>query len=559
MQSDQRLAIQGNVGVVMFGTPNGRVVQSQRGISVPHKEEWVCVTPPALEFDLNIDTFVMQRIDLEDKRVFWFGVYQKAFGILDPRDGGYIGYGVWTVNCCIDGAALIQVLTVAAKMLRHKCATNGKFHTSILGLTFDGDQVSYNAMKATLKPLVDAPLIAAVSQQPVVLDMRGCSDAVCANIIDTYQSELGIHAGEAIALVRSDDALSSAARRNIWPIMSLIDWMVALGQKDAGASRKLLQLKEGYIGKLTDELASAKQEVRTLEVVRFQFLETQKLVESLKEKARDLESNLADIRSKQKNDIDLNPQIEKIVEKNVENLSPILNNKIAEFLESAIQNHSKPGLDYLETVLSKLENLETVLSNLENQCQQLIDKQYPFWNQEPSVLPRKEAVIEPNNEENPRDPIPKPPTPMWPSWLFFKSVVACVMKRKNFFSLRVSAVIGSFFVVFLIVVLLRGVDNQSTIKNLHSSFENEKSRYEREISDLSSRESLLKQKLETAQVSEQKALDDLEKLKAKVRAAIAPRPKVSDPAMKDSGSQPAQDHNGNVNQSGKKKEKGNPG
>ena len=241
MQSDQRLAILGNVGVVMFGTPDGRQVVSQRGISVPHKEEWVIVTPTALEFDLNIDTFVMQRIDLEDKRVFWFGVYQKAFGILDPRDGGYIGYGVWTVNCCIDGAALIQVLTVAAKMLRHKCATNGKFHTSIIGLTFDGDQVSYNAMKATLKPLVDAPLIAAVSQQPVVLDMRGCSDAVCANIIDTYQSDLGIHAAEAIALVRSDDALSSAARRNIWPIMSPIDWLTALGREETDALRNQLQ------------------------------------------------------------------------------------------------------------------------------------------------------------------------------------------------------------------------------------------------------------------------------------------------------------------------------
>ena len=280
MQASTHVAAGKLVGCAAFGTPTGREVEAQTGVAVPHQDDWVEQASYALRFDPEHDTLVMQRIQLPSATVLWFGLFRQAYEINFNRNGGFVGFCVWTVNQRLDGAKLLRALTLAAEEVRAKAVTGGKFHTSIHAVSrqLTGDAASYADMLTSAQDLPStlAGGTARPTIAPMVLDVQGCSDAWCAQLVDLFQSEPGFQGYSALALARSSAVVESAKTLRLWPVVSPVEWLMTPSRAIANGLQTQLQAAQALAlqreqdathlaQRLENEQAGHRQQCQTLE------------------------------------------------------------------------------------------------------------------------------------------------------------------------------------------------------------------------------------------------------------------------------------------------------
>jgi len=508
MQSTVDQSEVSQIGCVAFGTPNGREVVAQPGVSIAHQDDWVAQAAHAMQFDVSSDTLLMQRIVRPGAIVFWFGVFRYASEINVNR-GGYVGFGVWSVNNRLDGERLLRTLTLAAAQVRDMAVTNGKFHTPIRAIAehfFDGDAAFYGTMLASAQPLASGASMVEVTQQPMVLDVRGSSDAWCAQLINLFQSESGLYTSEALALARSDAVVESAMKLRLWPVVEPIGWLTDPSRSLVQGLR--MQLQEVTAAKqqqarvledLSKQLSSAEDKAQILSATKYQLVELEKVTEQERLAARHAKQELEDLRHRagvEFNSLGQRTQsAERLANDRAMELE-LLHGKLREI------RSSPPSQIWSQRQLgstpSDLKNLERQLENKTALCDQFAIRNTQLIEKNKAL----EASLDELTEQRQHDSVAnhgigiKATTPMLLQW--------------------VAMGLGWLLAMVLTVLLVTSGGADSQMKKLELKFEVERAQLEREVSHLREDSARMEEIFHEVEKSEQMVMKERDALKAQL-------------------------------------------
>jgi hypothetical protein len=512
MESTFKHSAAGQIGCAVFGTPNGREVVAQTGISVAHQDDWVAQAAHAIEFDFATDTLVMQRIGLADATIFWFGMFRQASEINFNR-GGYVGFGVWAVNHRLDGEKLLRTLTLAAAQIRDVAVTDGKFHTSIRSIAdnFASDAPSYGAMLKSARALTGSISTAEMIQQPRVLDMRGCSDAWCAQVINLFQSESGPYTGEALALARSDAVVESAARLRLWPVLSPIDWLAAPSSSLVQGLRTQLQeataeimQRKSMLSDLSKRLSAAEEKSQSLAAMRQQLVDLQAVADQERLAAHQAKLELDNLQHYAEDELEKLGQRMRSAERLANDRAMELERLSCEL--QAIKSAPSPGISgqrQLGSASSDLKNLERQLEIKKEQCDQWSIRYTEICEKNRALEDRLDELAEEQNGDFVAD--------------------HGIQKNgvKSVFRQRVAMGSGWLAAIVLAVLLIFNVGNHLEMMKSELQIKSERAQLNSEIDRLREDFDRMKYALDKVRQAEQGAVKERDALQAQLRALLA--------------------------------------
>ena len=518
----------GQIGCALFGTPNGREVVAQSGISVAHQDDWVAQAAQAIEFDVATDTLVMQRISLASATVFWFGMMRKASEI-DFNRGGYVGFGVWAVNHRLDGEKLFRTLTLAAAQVRNVSVSNGKFHTSIRSIAakFASDADSYDAMLASAKALSRSASTGEPFQRPMVLDMRGCSDVWYAQIIDLFQSDSGEYTGEALALARSDAVVESAKHLNLWPVVNPIDWLTSPNRtRVQGLHSQLhntaaeLKLRDSEHNELSRQLSAANEKVQNLATIRQQLHDAEMVAQQERLAALQARQERDNLQHRAKEKFETLGQRTRDAERSASESATELEQLRGEL--QALKTTRLPAIHGQRLIVNaphEMENLKLQLQNKSYQCDDLETKNSQLSSENQKLKDHLDGLAE-----------RKPPDSADNTGLEIKAAELALWHW-------VAMGVGWFVALVFAILLLSGSGGNSDIKTRERQFEEERAQHSSEIDELNKEYRKLGNLLTESTQSEKIAIKERDDLKAQLQAVYAKKQNKQTPPIQDSESQ----------------------